>query len=162
MSSSDEIRDRRSAVTALIALLAGGWTAGVALLSGAFLSSPRRAQKRRDDIAVGELSIFGPEFQGVRLRIAADDGWYERVEQQTVFVRLAGNGSPEVFSGTCTHLGCTITWNVGDRVFTCPCHGGLFGPDGSVKGGPPPRPLTRLDASVRDGIVYVRFNFPAS
>jgi Rieske Fe-S protein len=148
--------DRRSALTALVSLLAGGWTAGLALLSGFFLSSPLRAARRADDLAVGELAVFGPEFRSVRLRIAADDGWYQRVEQKTVFVRVTESGAPEVFSGTCTHLGCTVNWSEREHVFLCPCHGATFGPDGRVLGGPPPQPLTRIQASVRGGTIYAQ------
>ena len=42
-------------------------------------------------------------------------------------------------STTCTHLGCSI--GVSGTGFACPCHGSRFDQDGTVTGGPAPRPL---------------------
>jgi cytochrome b6-f complex iron-sulfur subunit len=42
-------------------------------------------------------------------------------------------------STTCTHLGCIV--GVADTGFACPCHGSRFDQDGTVTGGPAPRPL---------------------
>jgi cytochrome b6-f complex iron-sulfur subunit len=42
-------------------------------------------------------------------------------------------------SNTCTHLGCVIATT--ETGFNCPCHGSRFDPDGTVLGGPAPRPL---------------------
>lgn len=45
------------------------------------------------------------------------------------------------FSAICTHLGCLVKWDPGAGRILCPCHAGVFGPDGKVLSGPPPRPL---------------------
>ncbi len=42
-------------------------------------------------------------------------------------------------SNTCTHLGCVVTTT--EIGFDCPCHGSRFDPEGTVLGGPAPRPL---------------------
>jgi cytochrome b6-f complex iron-sulfur subunit len=44
----------------------------------------------------------------------------------------------------CTHLGCTVNWFPGLRIFKCPCHGSEFHSDGKEFAGPAPRPLDRL------------------
>ena len=44
-------------------------------------------------------------------------------------------------SAVCTHLGCTVQWKPDKTEFACPCHGSRFHPDGTVFGGPAPRPL---------------------
>jgi Rieske Fe-S protein len=46
-----------------------------------------------------------------------------------------------VISAVCTHLGCTVQWKPETRRFDCPCHGSHFAADGTVIGGPAPRPL---------------------
>jgi cytochrome b6-f complex iron-sulfur subunit len=44
----------------------------------------------------------------------------------------------------CTHLGCTVNWFPGLRIFKCPCHGSEFHSNGKEFAGPAPRPLDRL------------------
>ena len=46
------------------------------------------------------------------------------------------------FDATCPHLGCAVN---GNKTFAiCPCHGSIFGLDGSVKNGPATGPLRVL------------------
>ncbi len=59
-------------------------------------------------------------------------------------------------SAVCTHSGCTVPWDADQGVFACPCHGGRFNPDGTVAGGPPPRPLTTFEAKIDGDQVLVR------
>ena len=57
-----------------------------------------------------------------------------------------------VASAVCTHLGCTVAHFTSDQKFHCPCHGSVFGPDGSVQHGPAPRPLNWFEVTLaRDG-----------
>jgi len=42
-------------------------------------------------------------------------------------------------STTCTHLGCIVA--ISDTGFACPCHGSHYDQDGTVTGGPAPKPL---------------------
>ncbi|TKB23460.1 MAG: FAD-dependent oxidoreductase, partial [Mesorhizobium sp.] len=45
-------------------------------------------------------------------------------------------GALQAVSATCTHKGCTVTWNNADHTWDCPCHGSIFAADGSVIHGP--------------------------
>ncbi len=56
-----------------------------------------------------------------------------------------GGGALHAVSATCTHKGCTVTWNNADRTWDCPCHGSIFAADGSVLHGPARKPLQRID-----------------
>jgi len=62
--------------------------------------------------------------------------------------RQAGAGELVVFKTKCTHLGCTVHWDDRKELFLCACHGGQFYRDGTVKAGPPPRPLDRYEIKV--------------
>lgn len=64
-------------------------------------------------------------------------------------------GDVRAFSAVCTHLGCLVRWEGPMEHLYCPCHQGMFDRDGSVAGGPPPRPLERFPVEVRDGQVFV-------
>ena len=64
-----------------------------------------------------------------------------RLEVARVAVRKAMSGSLHALSASCTHEGCTITWNNADRTWDCPCHGSMFEADGRVRHGPAAEPL---------------------
>ena len=53
----------------------------------------------------------------------------------------------------CTHLGCIVK-PLGSGL-QCPCHGSVFGPDGSVKKGPAPKPLVWLKVTGSGGTYVV-------
>lgn len=55
----------------------------------------------------------------------------------------------------CTHLGCTFPWNPNDNQFQCPCHGSLYGADGSVVRGPAPLPLKLVQVEVEEDFIRI-------
>ncbi len=59
------------------------------------------------------------------------------------------------YSLVCTHLGCIVKWVARDAQFFCPCHAGIFSPEGEVLAGPPPRPLTKLIVAVEGSDIFV-------
>lgn len=46
------------------------------------------------------------------------------------------NGKLSLVDSTCTHLGCELEYNNGERTFDCPCHGSRFEHNGKVIEGP--------------------------
>ena len=46
----------------------------------------------------------------------------------------------------CTHMRCTVEYNALNLPLDCPCHGSTYEVDGSVIGGPAPRPLHKFAA----------------
>ena len=141
-----------NAVTALI----GG---ALGALLGVFALKPASAASRERWIRAGTLLELTPGVPVPRvLVVARDDGWYRERGRQTVFLVRDGKRSVKVLSATCTHLGCQVRWEPESKRFLCPCHGGVYGPDGRVLDGPPPRSLDTIDVRVddRDDAVLVR------
>jgi menaquinol-cytochrome c reductase iron-sulfur subunit len=58
-------------------------------------------------------------------------------------------------STRCAHLGCPVRYIQASQKFVCPCHGGVYGFEGEVEGGPPVRPLDRFYTRVENGRVEI-------
>jgi menaquinol-cytochrome c reductase iron-sulfur subunit len=62
-------------------------------------------------------------------------------------------------STRCAHLGCPVRYIQASQKFVCPCHGGVYGFEGQVEGGPPVRPLDRFYTRVENGRVEIGDRF---
>lgn len=55
------------------------------------------------------------------------------------------DGNLHLVNTTCTHMGCELNWNNGERSWDCPCHGSRFSVDGDILEGPAVKPLSFED-----------------
>ena len=126
-----------------------------------YLAAPLAGKIEAHKITLGKVDSFkGTEPRLVTFTITRRDGWVELQEARTCWVVPESNGTFTVYNGRCTHLGCAYSWRTeGDHKdkFFCPCHDGLYDREGTVLGGPPPRPLDRLAATVEGDELQVLF-----
>lgn len=132
-------------VNAAVAVIGGAFSA----LVGVFAVRPARGATTERWIRAGTLGDLKPHVPVPRvLSVPRADGWYRARARETVFLVWDGAKQVKVFSATCTHLGCQVLWDGEAKKFRCPCHGGAYDAGGQVIEGPPPRPLTTIDARV--------------
>ncbi|AXL87479.1 Rieske (2Fe-2S) protein [Streptomyces sp. CB09001] len=87
---------------------------------------------------------------GAALAATADipEGGGKVFPDQKVVVTQPAAGDFKAFSATCTHQGCAVK-SVADGLINCPCHNSSFSiTDGSVQGGPAPKPLPAVQITV--------------
>ena len=89
------------------------------LLTGHLLKG---AQRSADSLGSGEAAVL--QVGGDKVAAYRDD-----------------EGKLHAVSAVCTHLGCIVEWNDGERRWDCPCHGSRFDPDGKVLKGPAKKEL---------------------
>lgn len=70
-----------------------------------------------EDLNIGEGKVVG--YKGKRAGAYKDE-----------------SGKVYVVDTTCTHLGCEVNWNNGEKSWDCPCHGSRFNYKGEVIEGP--------------------------
>src|SRR6266404_3104059 len=133
--------------------LAGLLAAGSAAV-GALLAVPlvrftlhpvlaRTTEKSWSDVgSVDEFQNIDAPIKKL-VTIEQRDGWRKTVTEKPVYVSKDSKGELIVLSAVCTHLGCTVPWVEKEKKFICPCHLGVFAPDGKLLGGPPPRNMDR-------------------
>ncbi|HUL01836.1 MAG TPA: Rieske (2Fe-2S) protein [Gemmatimonadales bacterium] len=132
--------------------------AGVPALR-AFLSPAFRRKAEDEWLRVGEVAALAVG-EPVKIDFVSEvkDAWVETRVLRNVWLYSGDGDKFTVYSGRCTHLGCSYGYDEKAKLFRCPCHNGLFDvKTGAVLGGPPPRPLDALDVKVQDGILYVRY-----
>ena len=95
--------------------------------------------------------------KAVNITITRRDGWIETTEVKGVWVVRQPDNQLTVYNGRCTHLGCAYSWQPSQNQFACPCHAGVFGLDGRVLAGPPPRPLDTLPVRVENGALQIQY-----
>ncbi len=118
----------------------GGGSSGAAAGSGGSgaaggssgASAGAKALAKLDSITVGGAVPLanGPD----------SPAWLIRLQQQEVVC----------YNAVCTHAGCLVEWDQGNKLLVCPCHGSVFNPakGGVVESGPAPAPLQQYKVSI--------------
>ena len=77
--------------------------------------------------------------------LAPDEGAVVELNGKRAGAYRDPQGELHLVDTTCTHMGCEVRWNPGERTWDCPCHGSRFDYKGNVVEGPAMKPLARLE-----------------
>ncbi len=121
------------------------WATGMIAPTLAYIWPARARGGRATTVSAGSEK----DFSVGTARMTQKDG-------QPILVIRVKEDSYTALSAICTHLGCIVKWDLNKKQIQCPCHAAVFGPDGQVVAGPPPRPLEQYQVLVAGGEVMVK------
>ncbi|RSL33343.1 FAD-dependent oxidoreductase [Salibacterium salarium] len=84
--------------------------------------------------------------------LSRDEGAVFKANGQRKGAYKDENGEVYIVDTTCTHVGCEVEWNHGDRTWDCPCHGSRFSYKGEVIEGPAEKPLQQHDHTMLENL----------
>jgi Rieske Fe-S protein len=103
--------------------------------------------------------LFVTELDGMA---PGDSLRYESPTRAKIVVaRRGASGTADDFvalSSVCPHLGCQVQWEPHNNRFYCPCHNGVFNPQGEATEGPPAaagQSLARYPLKVQAGMLFI-------
>ena len=106
-------------------------------------STPQYLKENVEIVAKYKDYLTGGDVKSVE-EIARGQGALMREGLHKVAVYRDEAGSVHKCSAVCTHVGCIVHWNAGERTWDCPCHGSRFDPYGKVVNGPANTDLKKL------------------
>jgi Rieske Fe-S protein len=151
--SSNEVQRRDFLSVASTAAMAGGLIAGYGtfgVIAVRFLYAPDQPLAWQYVAAVGDLKV------GESITYSAPDG------AKVVVARQSEGTDVKNFialSSVCPHLGCAVHWEPQNDRFFCPCHNGVFDPQGKATEGPPAKAkqqLLEFPLKVENDLLYIQ------
>jgi len=119
-------------------------------------------------VRVAALEAVPPDGVPRKFTVVEDriDAWTKspNIPVGAVYLRRDATGNIAALNAICPHAGGLVDYLPGEQCFLCPLHKSQFNADGSIKDdrSPAARGMDALEAEVRDGAIWVRFeNFRA-
>lgn len=146
---SPEDITRRTFMTRATAALAAVIAAALSATGLGYFISPAFQRLDEDWVDLGSAGDFKAGSPAlVEFTQRKRDAWVTSERRSSAWVVTADGKRFTAFDPRCTHLGCPYRWDASNERFVCPCHTAVFGPDGKVLSGPPPRPLDQYATKV--------------
>jgi len=135
---------RRGFLNGFLGTVFTALTAAVVYPVVRFISPPRIPEPVTNQVLAGKVS----ELAGTRWKI------FPFGSQPGILVQT-DSGEFRAFSGTCTHLSCTVQFEEDSQRIWCACHNGWYDLSGRNVAGPPPHPLDRYEVKVVGDEIFV-------
>ena len=135
---------RRSFLDKLLGLGALAWLGSVIYPVVEYLKTPPQGEAE-------VTSVVATKIQNVK----PNSGLVFRFGREPAILVSGPDGKLRAFSATCTHLQCTVQYRNDLQRIYCACHNGMYDLNGRNIAGPPPRPLTEFQVTVKGDDVVV-------
>ncbi len=145
---SDIEREKRSFLSFLIGLFSIGFIGGTGKVLFQYIWPPKKLTGLEGEGGTKVLNIPLSEIEvnsSKKIRFAG--GTYIVIRTEKGVFAL---------SAVCTHLGCLVNWDPDAREIICPCHAARFDLNGNVIGGPAPKPLQQIRATIVNGNIEIK------
>jgi cytochrome b6-f complex iron-sulfur subunit len=139
---------RRSFLSFLIGLFSLGFIAGAGKILFQYIWPPKKLTGLESEGGNKVLNIPLSEIEvnsSKKVRFAG--GTYIVIRTESGVFAL---------SAVCTHLGCLVNWEADAHEIVCPCHAARFDINGNVIGGPAPKPLQQIKATIVNGNIEIK------
>lgn len=147
---------RRDFLTRATIALSAVIAAALSATGIGYFISPAFQKREEDWVDLGRAGDFKAGAPAlVEFTQRRRDAWVTSERRSSAWVSTGDGKAFTAFDPRCTHLGCPYRWDAGTSRFVCPCHTAMFGPDGAVISGPPPRPLDRYETKVAKGRLLI-------
>jgi glycine/D-amino acid oxidase-like deaminating enzyme/nitrite reductase/ring-hydroxylating ferredoxin subunit len=77
--------------------------------------------------------------------LAQGEGKVVKFNGEVIALSKDSDGTLHAVSPACTHMKCSVAWNLAEQTWDCPCHGARYSPDGKVFTGPASRDLEPVE-----------------
>lgn len=152
-STAEEGQDlmgRRNFITAVVGVVGACYAAAIGYPVYRYLASP--VEQALSAGAVKEVVL--PKEA---LDLPKNSSLMFKFGTQPALLIRHEDGSYTAMSAICTHLGCTVSYEVEQKRVFCPCHSGVYdAQSGKNVAGPPPKPLELFEVELQDGQIIVR------
>lgn len=109
-----------------------------------FLKPPKQREVEVSDVKISNLDDFD-----------VGESKIVRFGNKPVIVIRKEKEHFVALSAACTHLDCTVQYKKDESVIWCACHNGKFDLTGRNISGPPPRPLDKFVATLKNNELII-------
>ena len=142
---------RRDAIKSILSFVPLGVAFGGLSAMGIRFITPGRKESEQRVFAINLKDLQVNETRRIR-----------DLKGKELLVVRTGEREVKAISTVCTHLGCTVYWQKKQNRFYCPCHQGVFDPDGAVVSGPAPKALDSYKIELEGDNVFIYFKHKES
>jgi len=139
-----ESMSRRDFLNYVVGIGVVGWLGGILYPLYLYLLPPKAPEVDVKNIDLGKADDL-PKDSGKIFKFGSKPGILIKTPE----------GEIKAFSAVCTHLDCTVQYKQDEHLIWCACHNGRYDLNGKNASGPPPRPLTPFEVTVKNGNIFV-------